>query len=125
MKKILGFSLLIVLAFTLTACGAKTTTPISTPTSQPAATNTTTPTTTTSNVTIKSFAFTPATLTVKVGTTVTWTNQDSAPHDVKVNNFTSPSLKTGESFNYQFNTAGTYDYICGIHPAMTGQIIVE
>jgi plastocyanin len=125
MKKILGFSLLIALAFTLTACGAKTTAPISTPTSQPTTTDSATPAATAGSVTIKNFAFTPATITIKAGATVTWTNQDNAPHDIKVNNFNSPLLKTGESFNYQFNTAGTYDYICGVHPAMTGQIIVE
>lgn len=80
---------------------------------------------TTAAVTIKSFAFSPATLTVKAGTTVTWTNQDSATHDVKGDAFASEPLSQGETFSFTFDKAGSYDYICSFHPSMTGKIIVE
>jgi len=76
-------------------------------------------------VTIKGFAFAPQTLTIKTGTTVTWTNNDTAPHTVKSSVFESPQLAQGQSFPYTFNQVGTYDYNCGIHPSMKGQIMVE
>lgn len=80
---------------------------------------------TTEVVAIKNFAFSPATLTVKAGTTVTWTNQDSATHDVKGDAFASEPLSQGETFSFTFDKAGNYDYICSFHPSMTGKVIVE
>lgn len=77
------------------------------------------------SVTIKGFAFNPSTLTVARGATVTWTNEDSASHDIKSANFISPALIRGGSFSYTFDQAGTYDYSCGIHPSMKGIIIVQ
>ncbi|MFZ3077633.1 MAG: cupredoxin family copper-binding protein [Candidatus Aenigmatarchaeota archaeon] len=78
-------------------------------------------------VTIQNFAFSPATLTVKAGTTVTWTNQDSATHTVTSDSgaFDSGQLSNGGSFSQTFNTAGTFDYRCNNHPLMTAKIIVE
>lgn len=81
--------------------------------------------TTTQAVAIKNFAFSPATLTIKTGTTVIWTNADSAAHDVTGNDLTSLTLNQGDTFEYTFDKAGTYDYICGLHPAMQGTIVVE
>jgi len=78
-----------------------------------------------SNVTMENFAFNPSELKVKVGDTVTWTNMDSATHDVKSDLFQSDSLKKGDSFSFTFDTAGTYEYICSFHPSMKGTIIVE
>lgn len=80
---------------------------------------------TTDNVTIQNFAFSPQTLTIKSGATVTWTNMDSAPHRIKSDTFNSNNLSQGQSFEYKFNTPGTYDYYCSIHPSMSGQIIVQ
>jgi len=77
------------------------------------------------SVTIQGFAFNPSALTVSVGTTVSWTNEDSAPHGIKSANFNSSILGQGQTFEYKFETAGTYDYSCSIHPYMTGQIIVK
>lgn len=75
---------------------------------------------------IKNFAFNPATLTVNKGTTVTWTNEDAATHTISSDQFTSSSnLNKGDSYKFQFNTTGTYNYICGIHPNMKGTIVVE
>ena len=93
-------------------------------------TNTTTPDTTTTPttgqaVTIQNFAFSPATLTVNAGSTVTWTNQDTVAHDVKGTDFQSTTLNTGDTFQFTFDKAGTYEYICGLHPTMKGTIIVE
>lgn len=79
----------------------------------------------TNNVLIKNFAFNPQTITVTVGTNVTWVNEDSAPHTIKSDNFNSEYLNTEDSFKFTFNNAGTYDYICGIHPAMKGRVIVK
>jgi amicyanin len=80
-------------------------------------------------VTIDNFAFSPTTLTVKRGTTVTWTNKDDDVHTVKSDEgpqaFKSPALDTGDSFTVTFDKAGTYQYICSIHPHMQGKIVVQ
>jgi plastocyanin len=80
-----------------------------------------------SQVTIDNFSFAPAILQVKVGTTVTWTNHDDIPHSIlcPVLNVHSHALDTDESFSYTFDKAGTYDYMCGIHPHMHGQVVVS
>lgn len=74
---------------------------------------------------IKDFSFNPAEVTVVVGSTVVWTNKDAISHDIKSNAFNSPLLDTGKTFEKKFTSAGTYDYNCGIHPSMTGKIIVK
>lgn len=76
-------------------------------------------------VTIQNFAFNPGTLTVKQGTKVTWTNQDSATHKIKSATFNSGDLHQGDTFAFTFNTKGSFDYSCAIHPSMTGKIVVE
>jgi plastocyanin len=79
-------------------------------------------------VAIDNFSFSPNTLTLSVGGTVTWTNHDNVPHVVSSadDQFKkSPLLKTGQSFSHSFATRGTYNYFCSIHPRMTGRIIVK
>ena len=78
-------------------------------------------------VKIDNFSFGPAAVTVPVGTTVTWTNQDDIPHTVVSTDgvFKSKALDTDDKFSFVFNKAGTYSYFCSIHPKMTGQIIVQ
>lgn len=76
-------------------------------------------------VNIQNFAFSPATLTVKKGTTVTWTNNDPAQHQIKSATFNSSQLSKGQTFSFTFNNVGTFDYSCAIHPSMLGKIIVE
>jgi plastocyanin len=86
------------------------------------------PTTSAPNeVVIENFSFQPGTLTVKVGTTVTWVNHDDEPHTVNENNktFKSGTLDTFAKFSYKFTSPGTYSYFCSLHPRMTGQIIVK
>lgn len=83
--------------------------------------------TTGNTVTIQNFAFQPANLQVKVGTTVTWTNQDTAPHTVTFRDSGitgSALLRKGQSFSYTFTTAGTFAYYCQVHPGMTAQVVV-
>jgi plastocyanin len=79
-------------------------------------------------VTIDNFSFLPRTLTVPVGTTVTWINHDDIPHtvlSVDKTTIVSPTLDTNEKFSYKFTAAGTNDYYCSVHPHMKGRIIVE
>jgi amicyanin len=78
------------------------------------------------SVSISDFKFNPAALTVPVGTTVTWTNQDEEPHTVaaKDGSFHSPGMDTHATYTFTFNTPGSYDYICSIHPFMTGAVVV-
>ncbi|MCR4334174.1 MAG: cupredoxin family copper-binding protein [Patescibacteria group bacterium] len=77
-------------------------------------------------VNIKSFAFSPSQVNIKVGDKVVWTNLDSAPHDVTFENGEqSKTLAQGESFDTVFNEPGTYPYICSIHPSMKGTVIVS
>jgi amicyanin len=78
-------------------------------------------------VSISDFKFNPASLTVSVGTTVTWINQDEEPHTVaaKDGSFHSPGMDTHATYSYTFTTPGSYDYICSIHPFMTGTVVVN
>ncbi len=81
-----------------------------------------------SAVSIDNFTFNPQKLTVKAGTTVTWTNKDDIPHGIaSANNAFSKSkaLDTDDSYSFTFNTPGAYAYFCYIHPHMTGTIVVE
>ena len=78
---------------------------------------------------IMNYAFSPASVTVNAGDTVTWTNQDAAAHTVVVSSgpetFSSPTLQTGQSFSFTFTKAGTYSYYCSIHPDMKASITVS
>jgi plastocyanin len=78
-------------------------------------------------VRIDNFSFGPATLTVAVGTMVTWTNRDDIPHTVVSTDgvFKSKVLDTDEKFSYTFSKAGTYPYFCSIHPKMTGKVVIQ
>lgn len=134
------------LVFTLAACGGSTpsTASTSTPTVAPTATATPTvaptatptPTSTTaattapgnggSSVSIANFAFSPQSLTVKVGTKVTWTNKDSLTHTVTADGGAfSQTVPPGSTFSFTFTKAGTYSYHCAIHTSMTATIIVQ
>ncbi len=77
-------------------------------------------------VSIANFAFSPDTLTVKVGTTVKWTNNDSTAHTVTADDksFDSGNLDPGKSFSFTFKQAGTFSYHCKIHPTMQAKIVV-
>jgi len=76
------------------------------------------------DVSISNFAFNPASVTVSTGDTVRWTNRDSATHTVKGSSFESGSLAQGDTYEFKFTKAGTYDYTCSIHPSMKGTVTV-
>lgn len=132
---LLALAAMIVLA----ACGGSTgggSTP--TPTTAPAG-NTPTATATSSGPTMAvsitssgTFAFSPASITIKVGTTVTWTNNTSAPHTVTSDDGTTfdsglntPIGANGGTFSFTFTKAGTFSYHCQIHPFMKATVIVQ
>jgi plastocyanin len=115
MKKTISLSLLsmLVMGIILFAC-SKSSTP---------AMNTNNP----NSVSIKNMAFSPGSLTVATGTTVTWTNNDGITHTVTADDgsFNSGNLTPGMSFTHTFNAAGTVSYHCNIHPMMTGSVAVK
>jgi len=73
------------------------------------------------------FMFAPISMTVSVGTTVTWTNLDDEPHTVVSDTgvFRSGAMDTNESYSFKFDKPGTYHYTCSIHPRMVGTIVVQ
>lgn len=85
------------------------------------------PATTATTVEISGFAFVPATVTVAVGTTVQWTNNDSVAHTVSSRDdvFDSGRLAGAATFSHTFTQQGTFEYYCKFHPSMTGKVIVE
>jgi len=79
-------------------------------------------------VTIAEFNYTPQTITIPVGGSVTWVNNDSAPHTATAQDrevLQSGTLNQGDSFTQTFDTPGTYEYFCEFHPNMSGTVIVE
>ena len=135
-RALLAVVVLVALAALVAACGGSSSANTTTPTT-PAAT--TGGTATASAVAIQNFAFTPKTLTVAPGTTVTWTNNDSTPHNVistvsiSLNSATtstiaSANLNQGQTFSFTFTKKGVYFYECSIHKAlasMHAEVIVK
>lgn len=78
-------------------------------------------------VSIDNFMFSPMTLEVNRGTTVTWVNKDDIPHVVAstTGQFKSRAIDTDGTFAYTFAEPGTYEYYCSVHPKMTGKIVVK
>jgi plastocyanin len=116
-------------AITLVVAGAALYEASTSKTSRAATTATTVTAATASSqaVEIKNFAFTPPTITVKAGQTITWTNADSFDHSIKSadGSFDSPDLPQNATYSATFATAGQFPYICGIHNSMTGTVVVE
>ena len=122
MKPIHILSILVgsaVLGLALGACAAKAT-------SQPAGATEAISAPAENEIAIKGFAFDPVQLSVKVGSTVTWTNQDSAKHTVSADNgqWDSGQLGKGQSFSHTFDQPGTFTYHCADHPSMKATIEV-
>lgn len=119
------------LGLILAACGGtpsttSTSTPTAVPTTAPTLTATTAPASDGNSVSIASFAFSPQSLTVTVGTKVTWTNKDSTTHTVTADGGAfNHMLSPGDTFSFTFTKAGTYQYHCSIHPSMTATIVVQ
>lgn len=78
-------------------------------------------------IVVKNFMFSPNSLTIKAGSSVTWANMDDEPHTVvsDAGLFRSGAMDTNESFTFQFDKPGTYHFTCSIHPQMVGTIVVR
>ena len=78
-------------------------------------------------VDVKDFTFSPLSVTVPAGTTVTWTNHDPLRHTVTATagRFDSKALRNGETFAQTFTQAGTYQYFCALHPQMQATVVVK
>ena len=78
-------------------------------------------------VSIANFAFTPGEITIAPGETVTWTDDDGAPHGLEYNDGAKgvDLLLPGSSFTRRFDRPGTYEYNCSVHPYMTGRVVVR
>lgn len=78
-------------------------------------------------VSIANFAFTPAEMTIQAGGSVTWTNDDGAPHGLEFHDGAKGTdlLLPGGTFSRRFDRPGTYDYHCAVHPYMTGRVLVR
>jgi len=78
-------------------------------------------------ITIDNFTFSPPTITIPAGATVTWTNRDDTPHTVRAVDgaFHSKAMDTAESYSFTFAKPGVYRYFCSLHPKMVGQVIVK
>jgi plastocyanin len=78
------------------------------------------------SVSMVNFAFSPSSVTVNVGDTVTWSNKDDAPHNATADDgsFSTPDINKGQSASHRFTQAGTFSYICTIHPTMQGTVRV-
>jgi plastocyanin len=135
MKKIilLTLSCMIIIAGLLAAisCGTSTQTTTTAPGTgtqvKPPPGSTTGPDFKPAAVTIENLAFSPASLTVPIGTTVTWTNNDATAHTVtsKTGLFDSGIMNRGDTFSYTFNDQGVFEYHCTIHTTMNGTVTVE
>lgn len=119
-------------ALTLAACATNATAPSAAPATSAAATSAATSSAASGDtVTIKGFAFSPATLTVKKGTTVTFVNMDSATHTVTSGSNATKDGKFDQSIDgsgaakITFDTVGTFSYFCTIHASMRGTITVQ
>jgi plastocyanin len=82
---------------------------------------------TTAQVTLRNIAIQPATVTIAVGGTVTWVNQDPMTHNLAddAGNWGSGPMASGKSYSHVFPKAGTFPYHCTIHPSMTGEVVVK
>ena len=124
MKKYLGLAAIIALVSVLLSGCSGYGTPANPP---PTTTATTSPGQSTNAVTIFNYSFAPGTLTVKVGTTVTWTNKDGFAHTVTAddNSFNSGNVAANATYSHTFSKAGTFAYHCSIHTYMKGTVIVQ
>ncbi len=81
----------------------------------------------TNEVWIKDMAYNPASITITAGTAIKWINKDGIVHTVTSDDglFDSGSMVNGATFSHTFNTPGTFQYYCTVHPTMTGKVIVN
>lgn len=123
--RIPAFVAALVLAIAACSSGAGSTTPAAAPSAAPSA-QAPGGASGSNGVEIKDLAFNPASITVKAGSKVTWTNNDSATHTVTLddNSVDSGDVNAGSTFDHAFTTAGTFAYHCKIHSSMHGTVVV-
>jgi plastocyanin len=126
-RLLIGLAMLLTVLVLVASCQTQAPAPAPAPVPAPAPAPTPGPTAADVELEISGFAFKPNTITIEVGTTVTWTNMDSAPHTVTTREtlFDSGRMSTGDTFSYTFEQSGTYEYYCTIHPSMVATITVE
>ena len=127
-RQLLGIIAVLAALLAPTACGSGSSGGATPPsTSTPSASSGSAAASGGSTVEINNFMFMPATLTVPVGTTVTWKFDDSTQHTVSAddNSFASSPMASGQTFTHTFSSAGRVAYHCSIHPFMTGTIVVK
>jgi plastocyanin len=128
-KKLLSLAAVVVAVFAIVMlAGCSASTPAATPATAPAPSgsgSTAAPAAAGTAVGISNFTFDPVDVTIKAGDTVTWTNNDSVAHTVTGTGFDSGSIAAGATYSHKFDTAGTVDYVCSVHPQMTGKITVQ
>jgi len=120
MKAITIFTGLLLISLLMAGCGSPGASPTTSP---PPQTSPGSPGT--YNVAISSFSFSPKEIAINSGDTVVWTNNDSAIHTVTGSGWGSSDLKQGETYSRTFDTVGTYEYYCNLHPSMTGSVVVK
>lgn len=110
----------------LSACGSTATSP-STTTATAAPANSTTVAMVSGASTLTNTAYAPSPISVSVGTTVSWLNNDSTTHTSTANNgaWASPNVAPGGRYNFTFSAAGSFQYHCAIHPGMVGTVNVQ
>jgi plastocyanin len=104
----------------VSACSSSNTSAAKTKSSAPSASNT-------NAVTIKNYAFVPKSITVKVGTTVTWTNKDGFAHaieDSATGQSGASNIDPNASYSHTYTKVGVYPYVCAIHATMHGTVTV-
>lgn len=111
--KIVTIVLLVIATVFFISCKKKSTTPPSSGT--PGA----------NEVWMQNTAFTPASITVALNTTITWTNKDNMNHNVTSSSFQSPTIASGGTYSHLFASVGTYTYNCTFHAGMNGTVIVQ
>jgi plastocyanin len=124
LKLVLAIVLVAVMAAACGDSGGDDTTTTTT-TGTDATTNTSAPEFDEPDVAMSGFAFVPADLTVEVGTTVTWTNEDNVDHTTtSATGLWDSQLESGDTFEFTFEEGGAFQYTCTIHPTMQGVIVV-
>ena len=127
-KAVIGIVVLVVLIGGGILLGSKLNNKSTSTMDMPMSHSSSTTTASTNSVTIENFAFSPASISVKKGTTVTWTNKDSTEHTVTETDGAagpkSDNLGTNKTYSFTFDTAGTFHYHCSIHPDMKGTVTV-
>jgi plastocyanin len=121
---VMAFAVLALSVALVAGCSSNSSTTTPTVPTTPKSSPSTSPSSGGTTITIADFSFSPATVTVAVGAKVTWKNTGATDHTVTGSGWDSGNIAPGSEYSKTFDTAGTFDYHCSIHPTMTGKVIV-